>query len=140
MANDAQLLEGLHKLSLVDPTQPYLLCLQDPADNLNDLGRKAYGYKHIRKTFGHLWEVINLEQKRSAHAVWPKQSSLLAAAVGPCFDAYAARRAITEAYGQKILDEEWAKKEAEEEAERAKKKDEEKAAEQKAVAAETADI
>lgn len=31
--------------------KPYLLCLQDPADATNDLGRKAYAIKHVQKVF-----------------------------------------------------------------------------------------
>ena len=33
------------------PRKPYLLCLQDPANNLNDLGKNAYAIKHIQATF-----------------------------------------------------------------------------------------
>jgi hypothetical protein len=31
--------------------KPYLLCLQDPADAANDLGRKAYAIKHVQRVF-----------------------------------------------------------------------------------------
>ena len=31
--------------------KPYLLCLQDPANNANDLGSKAYAVKHIQRIF-----------------------------------------------------------------------------------------
>ena len=34
-----------------NPKQPYLLCLQDPADPTNDLGRSSYGIKHVQETF-----------------------------------------------------------------------------------------
>ena len=33
--------------------QPYLMCLLDPVNPLNDLGIKAYGIKHIQAFFGH---------------------------------------------------------------------------------------
>lgn len=33
------------------PKQPYLLCLQDPADPTNDLGSKSHTIMHVQKTF-----------------------------------------------------------------------------------------
>ncbi|QDS71778.1 hypothetical protein FKW77_009297 [Venturia effusa] len=125
-------LEGLNKLALIDHMQPYLLCLQDPADPLNDLGRKGYGWKHIQTTIKVLRGAISQAMSLNAlHANGnPKVpiQSVLARAVGPCFKAYEVRRAMTEAYGQKILDRE-----------RAKKEKAERKAEKKAVAAELGD-
>jgi DNA polymerase sigma len=37
-----------------DQLQPFLLCVQDPADPLNDLGHKAFGIKHIKETLSQL--------------------------------------------------------------------------------------
>lgn len=37
-------------IGTVDPRRPYLLCLIDPADSLNDLGRKCSCIKHILAT------------------------------------------------------------------------------------------
>ena len=42
---------GLDVMRKFDPKKPYLLCLQDPANPINDLGRKAYGIKHVQKLF-----------------------------------------------------------------------------------------
>lgn len=113
--------------------QPYLLCLQDPADPLNDLGRKGYGWKHIQTTIKVLRGVITKTmsssvQQNSKDLKAPAQS-IIARAVGPCFKAYEARRAITEAYGQEILDKE-----------RAAKEKAVRVADKKAVEAESADI
>jgi non-canonical poly(A) RNA polymerase PAPD5/7 len=127
IADDEQYLHGLHQLALIDRMQPYLLCLQDPADPLNDLGRKGYGWKHIQVTLKTLSTVIHQRMADSDRGKF--QGSLIGQAVGPCFEAYKARRALTEAFGQQILD-----------AEQAKRETEEKAAEQKAVEAETADV
>lgn len=113
LANHKQHLEGLNKLALIDHMQPYLLCLQDPADPLNDLGRKGYGWKHIQTTVKVLRGVML--QAMDSQAKVPAKS-VIARAVGPCFKAYEARRAMTEAYGQEILDKERAKKEAAERA------------------------
>lgn len=107
--------------------QPYLLCLQDPADADNDLGRKGYGWKHIQATIRALRSSI--VQQMSLTRSGEITESFLGKAIGPCFQAYKARRAITEAYGQEILDREGSRKEAEE-----------KAADKKAVEAEMADI
>lgn len=44
-------LQGIDTLRKLDPKKPYLLCLQDPANAVNDLGCKAYGIKHIQEFF-----------------------------------------------------------------------------------------
>lgn len=113
--------------------QPYLLCLQDPADPLNDLGRKGYGWKHIQTTIkvlrGAIKQALKPDAQHAGEYTKGPVQSVIARAVGPCFNAYQKRRAITEAYGQKILDKE--------SAEKAKA---EKAADKKAVEAELADM
>ena len=43
--------------------KPYLLCLQDPADPTNDLGRKAYAIKHIQQVFGQARDDIKRDMK-----------------------------------------------------------------------------
>lgn len=40
------------------PRKPYLLCLQDPANHLNDLGMNAYAIKHIQATFNTARQMI----------------------------------------------------------------------------------
>lgn len=44
-------LRGIDLIAKANLQKPYLLCLQDPADPTNDLGRKAYSIKHIQQTF-----------------------------------------------------------------------------------------
>lgn len=44
-------LSSIDQLKTYNPQKPYLLCLKDPADKKNDLGRSAYAIKHIQKTF-----------------------------------------------------------------------------------------
>ncbi|KAL2045230.1 hypothetical protein N7G274_002313 [Stereocaulon virgatum] len=52
-SNDPQL-RGIDEIVQKSETRkPYLLCLQDPANFFNDLGRKAYAIKHIQVTFKH---------------------------------------------------------------------------------------
>lgn len=52
-------LRGIDILLKANPKKPYLLCLQDPANPVNDLGSKAYGIKHVQKLF----EAIRAELK-----------------------------------------------------------------------------
>ena len=56
-SSDSQL-SGIDMISKYDPRQPYLLCLQDPADDQNDLGKKAYAIKHIQATFQRALECL----------------------------------------------------------------------------------
>ncbi|KAA6414265.1 MAG: hypothetical protein FRX48_02628 [Lasallia pustulata] len=68
-----------------NPQKPYLLCLQDPADPTNDLGRSSYGIKHVQETF----RKTSTDMKRALR-LWDKtdpenrkvQFSLLDALVG----------------------------------------------------------
>ena len=45
------MLRGLEIMKTYDVRKPYLLCLQDPANAINDLGCRAYGIKHVQKLF-----------------------------------------------------------------------------------------
>ena len=47
---DPQLSE-IKRMQTFYPQKPYLLCLEDPANELNDLGKNAYAIKHIQATF-----------------------------------------------------------------------------------------
>ena len=55
--NDPQL-SGIDQMQTFYPRKPYLLCLQDPANDLNDLGKNAYAIKHIQATFRHAKHTI----------------------------------------------------------------------------------
>ena len=44
-------LQGIDMMEKFYPRKPYLLCLQDPANHINDLGTNAYAIKHIQATF-----------------------------------------------------------------------------------------
>ncbi|KAL8695210.1 MAG: hypothetical protein Q9218_000248 [Villophora microphyllina] len=50
-ATEDPTLSGIGAIAKINAYQPYLLCLQDPADPTNDLGKKAYAIKHIQETF-----------------------------------------------------------------------------------------
>ncbi|KAL8852238.1 MAG: hypothetical protein Q9221_002840 [Calogaya cf. arnoldii] len=70
-------LSGIDSMAKLNPLRPYLLCLQDPADPKNDLGRRAYAIKHIQRTFA--------DARRSmleAMDVWDRQSNKCFTSVG----------------------------------------------------------
>ncbi|KAL8794561.1 MAG: hypothetical protein Q9195_002896 [Heterodermia aff. obscurata] len=46
------MLRGIEIMKTYDRRKPYLLCLQDPANAVNDLGCRSYGIKHVQKLFG----------------------------------------------------------------------------------------
>ena len=62
--NDPQL-SGIDQMTTFYPRKPYLLCLQDPANDLNDLGKNAYAIKHIQATFCRLRESIERKMKKT---------------------------------------------------------------------------
>jgi len=100
------------------PLQPYLLCLQDPADPKNDLGRKTNAIKHVIATIKYVRHAVHRQmgQVRAAPASSPpseeqrpksksrKRISLLLALVGRCHEVYHDRRAKVEAYGRQVLE------------------------------------
>lgn len=98
-----QRLAGQYHIGVEDPTQPYMLCLQDPADPENDLGRKGYGFKHIQATLKHLHTNIvkALSTQKQAHALG--NFSILDEAIGPCFERFQGRRAMAEDFGRKAV-------------------------------------
>ena len=93
------MLKGRYKIGLTDHTQPYLLCLQDPADPLNDLGRQTFGIKHIFETITQLRVDLMLRMADPPKA----GESLLEMMVGPAYGMLKGRRKILEDYGSKFL-------------------------------------
>ena len=60
---DSQL-SGIDQMQKYYPRKPYLLCLQDPADDLNDLGKNSYAIKHIQATFNKARESMQALSER----------------------------------------------------------------------------
>jgi len=77
----------------------FLLVLQDPANLTNDLGRKAFAWKHIQATFKAAHETLQESIKSPS-----PHKSLLTPLIGGCHEAFAERRAKMEEYGQMLLD------------------------------------
>ncbi|KAI4245792.1 MAG: hypothetical protein L6R40_002320 [Gallowayella cf. fulva] len=64
-------LNGIDNMTKLNPLRPYLLCLQDPADPTNDLGRNAYAIKHIQKTFA-----VALQKMERSMKWWDQRSDM----------------------------------------------------------------
>ena len=84
--------------------QPYLFCLQDPADPLNDLGRKSNAIKHVQKTIRVLRASLQKSLRTAARPVlgkppW-KEGSILLPLVGRCHEIYHDRRSRAEVQGR----------------------------------------
>jgi len=58
------MLRGIDILEPYNPRKPYLLFLQDPANPVNDLGRKAYGIKHVQCILRHFSESLKESMRR----------------------------------------------------------------------------
>ncbi|KAF2495216.1 hypothetical protein BU16DRAFT_433172, partial [Lophium mytilinum] len=84
------------KMGQIDPAQPYLLCLQDPADATNDVGKKGFAIKHIQATFAHLEKELRQSMQENT------RPSLLAPLVGPAYILNRERRAVMEEYGASV--------------------------------------
>lgn len=72
---------------------PWFLCLQDPCDKNNDLGRRAFAWKHIQATFQGTLKVLEscLEHP-------DKQFLMLGPLVGPAHKTYVDTRLRVEQY------------------------------------------
>lgn len=64
--------------------QPYLLCMQDPADPKNDLGRKCTSIKHIQVVFHAAKRQIMFAMKKWEQMDKSKRESAMVAATGGC--------------------------------------------------------
>ncbi|KAF2753797.1 hypothetical protein EJ05DRAFT_504878 [Pseudovirgaria hyperparasitica] len=92
-----EILHGRTQIGRIDKNQPYLMCLQDPADPLNDLGYKSFGIKHIIATLRSIGEELKVQIRADS------QGSLLEPAVGPAFPLHLSRRWKLEEYGREVM-------------------------------------
>ena len=89
----------------------FMLCLQDPADPANDLGRKTFAWRHVAATMGHacrrlerlvrLHDRPGLPAKRGRGGAAP--AFLLGELVGPCARMYAWRRRAARRFGRSLV-------------------------------------
>ncbi|KAF2853665.1 hypothetical protein T440DRAFT_443296 [Plenodomus tracheiphilus IPT5] len=78
------------------PLPSYMLCLRDPADATNDLGRKGIAIKHVQATFESL--LGRLKQDLSVQT----RPTFLGPLVGPVYMLNLARRGKLEALGKRL--------------------------------------
>lgn len=78
---------------------PYMLCLRDPADDTNDLGRKGLCIKHVQMTLKHLY--IKLRRDVGLN----NRVNLLKPLVGDTYALHLNRRKKLTDYGQRMMDE-----------------------------------
>ena len=95
-----------------------MLVLQDGADRTNDLGRKAFAWKHIQATFKDCHEAMlrAIETSTSGDSGAAgvgagagedgRQRSLLAPLVAGCHERFVEERAKAEEYGRRVMERE----------------------------------
>jgi non-canonical poly(A) RNA polymerase PAPD5/7 len=74
-----------------------MLCLRDPADETNDLGRKGICIKHVQTTFRHLGKKLHKDLSVNT------RHSLLKPLVGDTFSLNKVRRERLDAEGRAVL-------------------------------------
>ncbi|KAF2819757.1 hypothetical protein CC86DRAFT_334778 [Ophiobolus disseminans] len=80
----------------IKPLPPYMLCLRDPADETNDLGRKGIAIKHVQRTF------VKLCYDLDRHIKHNTRPSLLGPLVGSSYMLNKAHREKLRRYGAKL--------------------------------------
>ncbi|KAK3110097.1 hypothetical protein LTR53_015970 [Teratosphaeriaceae sp. CCFEE 6253] len=93
---------GQWAMGVVRPLQPYLLCVQDPADPRNDLGRKSNAVKHFVVVCGQLRPRLRDRKDLSVAGI----QRLLNHIVSSTAVLDSGRRERIEAYGKEVLEKE----------------------------------
>jgi non-canonical poly(A) RNA polymerase PAPD5/7 len=79
----------------------FMLCLQDPADRTNDLGRKAFAWRHVAATMAHALRRLRRLARLCDDGRAP--AFLLGELVGPCARMLAWRRRAARRFGRALL-------------------------------------
>ncbi|EKG17872.1 PAP/25A-associated [Macrophomina phaseolina MS6] len=91
---EKQKLKAHERIGLQNDEQPYLLCIRDPSDRTNDVGRKTFGWKHLQATMKKLKEDLRESLEKD------DRSLFLPILVGRGFDLAEARRQKLAAFGR----------------------------------------
>ena len=83
-----------------NPRKPYLLCLQDPANAFNDLGRPSYAIKHIQMIFKKMYTCIKRNLSQPGLPLSSKDWSLLAPMVRADYSLFEIVRHNLERYNE----------------------------------------
>ena len=89
---------GQYAIGAQKPAQPYLFCLQDPADPKNDLGRKTNGIKYFAETCRDLAKTLKAKLDQGL-----VDGNLLEGVVGDWHEVARERREKLEAFGSEVL-------------------------------------
>ncbi|KAF1356594.1 hypothetical protein BDV97DRAFT_386389 [Delphinella strobiligena] len=81
--------------------QQYLLCLQDPANPYNDLGKKGFVIKHVQQTFRTLHRDLEIRFGREGYPTKPER--MLRKIVGRCDQVYEESRTKLDLFGYDVL-------------------------------------
>ena len=101
-AIEEKTIAGRNRIAQKVKYQHYLLCLQDPADPYNDLGRKSFAWKHIQATLSSLHADLSAAVEGKLPKGGPRRNRnqpILRMLVGRCDQTYDDRRARLELYG-----------------------------------------
>jgi len=93
------------ELNIAKPVhlEHYMLCLQDPADINNDLGRKSFAFKHVQATMKEMHANLTVLVGASKERGKARLECLLRAVVGRCDYVYDDRRARLELFGEECV-------------------------------------
>lgn len=97
-----QILDGRNSIQRPFFYQQYLLCLQDPADPFNDLGKKGSAIKHVQATFRTLHKDLEIRFAREGHPEKPER--MLRKFVGRCDQIYEESRTKLDLFGADVLE------------------------------------
>jgi len=113
LRKNKQTLRGQISIQRHSIHQRYLLCLQDPADSYNDLGKKSFAIKDIQATFKSLHEYLDGVLKPGAEEKDDGDYSrydggmrvpILRRLVGRCDQVYDQNRTRLDLFGAELLD------------------------------------
>ena len=99
------ILSGRRRISVIDKTRPYLMCLQDPVNENNDLGHNALAIKHIQATFANLRQrfKISMDNFGSRSRTSASTSLLLPCLAGNYNDFELKRIALQKVGGETVV-------------------------------------
>lgn len=87
---------GIQRIGKINENRPYLLCLQDPADPMNDLGRKSRSIQRVQRLFdwaySHIMRHLDQKEADSIESAKAADKGLLFPLVGANYEDFESRR------------------------------------------------
>jgi DNA polymerase sigma len=94
--------QGQFMISKTNKEQPYLMCLQDPADPMNDLGKRSHGIKDIQATLCTLLNKLEGEMEAWERNGPSQEHAILGPLVGAKYDAFLHGRQKVHNFGRGV--------------------------------------